>query len=506
MTNTARSIHPTTREYHLALVIAGVLSLLLGLGASPAAAQLEYCEQNGLIVFEVEDQAPNGSWVEETQYAGYAGSSYFRWAGGNQFNNPGQGVLTYTIHVTTPGDYQMRIHNHHNDPDTTQENDCWTRMDGGTWVKTYSGQNSWNWVSRFEYADNTKEPAHYELTAGTHTYQISGRSQDFRIDRVHLYLGGSPSTSQPASPTGRCGGPTPHRDLDPTSITGVFADGTFGPFEVKSGNPVTFPNPIRQNGRHLLLTDSARLMLPDITYTDQDMLLRIRSGIPEASWIGVILRAADENADFGTSGGTQSMVYLQKQSGTGRVRVNIHDGTGTVFFGPYFPLAVVDSDTRGTNMRITTTGDTVQCTLNGFDALSGGYTGIANPALGGLTSIRSNISAANPGQIGIDYCLIREAGSIPDVYFDANGKLWVSALEDDLLVQPTWQPATFAFHHDAFSLNLSSFLSLVFPYLDSKASDQDHFVLGVIDSGLVLPVGSSNVLEYQAQTEGGYQP
>jgi hypothetical protein len=46
----------------------------------------------------------------------------------------------------------------------------------------------------------------------------------------------------------------------------------------------------------------------------------------------------------------------------------------------------------------------------------------------------------------------------------------------------------------------------VFPYLDSKDSDQDHFVLGVIDSGLALPVASSNVLEYKGQKEGGFQP
>jgi hypothetical protein len=101
---------------------------------------------------------------------------------------------------------------------------------------------------------------------------------------------------------------------------------------------------------------------------------------------------------------------------------------------------------------------------------------------------------------------VREAGSIPDVYFDADGKLWISALEDDLLVQPTWQPETFVFHHEAYDLGLPAFIAGLFPYLDSKDSDADHFVLGVIDSGLALPAGSSNVLEYKGQSEGEYQP
>lgn len=323
---------------------------------------------------------------------------------------------------------------------------------------------------------------------------------------MHFFQGGSPNTSQPASPTGRCGGPTPHRDLNPRSVTGVFADGTFGPFEVRSGNPVTLPNVARQTGRHLSLSDTARLALPDRTYTDQEILLAIRSGMPDTSWLGVILRAADDDTDFAAPGGTQSMIFLQKQAATGQVRVNVHDGTTTAFTGPWIPQALVDSDARGMIWRITTTGDTIECTLNGFDVMGGGYTGIPNPAAGGYTSLRSNFSGGSTGAIGIDYCLIRAAGDIPDVYFDATGKLWLSALEDNLLLAPTWQPDTFAFHHEAFSLGLTAFLSGVMPFLDSKDSDEDHFLLGVVDSGLALPAGTDNVLEYKGQREGGYQP
>ncbi len=486
-----------------ALALAGTFVL-----APVVPAQLEYCEDDGLIVFEVEDEAPAGNWVEETQFAGFAGSSYYRWNGGDQFNNPGLGVLTYQIYVTTPGDYQMRIHNHHNDPDSTMENDCWTRMDGSTWVKTYSGQNGWNWISRFEFSNGFKEPAHYDLTEGLHTFQISGRSQNFRIDRVHFFLSGNPlSTSIPASPLGRCDAPPAHPDNNPASITAVFADGTLGPLQTKSGTPVTLPNPGGQPGRHLALTGNERLVVPDVTYTDQELLLRVRrASLPLGGWIGLVMRAADEEVDFSAPGGTQCMVYLQRSAATGQVRVNVHDGTGTVLIGGWFTLAALDPDARNINMRVTTSGDTVQCRLNGMDALNGGYTGIQDPAGGGFTSLRANVSAGNPGTIGVDYLLVRNAGEIPDLYFDADGRMWMSAVEEDLIVLPTWQPGSFLFEHDAFMLGLPGFASIVFPFLDYQLNDNDHFVLGVVDSGLALPVGSSNVFEYKGQREGEFQP
>jgi hypothetical protein len=485
------------------------LSLIGGIGAGDLNAQLEYCEEDGLLVHEIEDQAPTGGWVEETLmpgFSGYGGASYFRWAGGDHFNSPGHGTLTYTLNIRTAGDYQMRLHNHHNDPDSTQENDCWTRMDGGTWVKTYSSQNNWNWVSRFEYSNGTKETAHFNLNEGLHTFQISGRSQNFRIDRAHFFLSGNPTTTSfPPSPTGPCDGPRPHPEQNPHSITAVFSDGTLGPLEAKLGNPVTLPNPV-MNGRYLAFTDNSRLVLPDVTYTDQEILLKIRKGMPVASWVGAIVRASGEDIDFATAGDSQTMIYMQRKAGEGRVQVNVHDGASPVFSGASFPLAEINVETDDVDMHITISGDTVQCTLNGLDALSGGYAGISEPALGGITSIRGHFSPGNPGTIGIDYGLMRKAGDIPDLHFDADGKLWMSALEDNLLVLPTWAPSSFGFHHDAFLLGLPSFVSIVFPYFDYVRSDDDHFVLGVVESGLALPADSSNVFDYKGQSEGEYQP
>ncbi len=482
------------------------LALALGLGVSAASAQLEYCEDNGLVIFEVEDVAPAGGWVEETQHSGFAGTSYFRWNGGDLFNNPGSGKLTYTLDITTPGDYEMRIHNHHNDPDSTMENDCWTRMDGGTWVKTYSGQNGWNWRSRFEYSNGNKEDAHFNLTAGQHTFEISGRSQNFRIDRVHFFLSGDPTDiNLPVSSQGNCNGPTAHPDANPTSVTAVFSDSSTAQFQTLSGTPITLPN-TNMVGRHLALSDSSQLVLPGRVYNDQEALLRVRPGMPLGSWVGLVLRAENETDDFGTFGGTQSMVYVQRNAGNGQVRVNVHDGNTTVYFGSFFSLGELDPTFRSINMRISTVGDTVFCRLNGLDAIPGGYTGIADPAAGGYTSLRNSIAPTAPGVIGIDYCLVREAGDIPDLYFDGGGHLWMSALEDNLIIPPTWQPGTFVFQHEAFMLALPGFSSIVFPFLDYTDSGDDHFVIGVVASGLGLPSGSDNRFEYKGQSEGDYQP
>jgi len=490
------------------VLLAAAVLCIVAWSAPRVAAQV-FCGESGLVVMQVESAPLAGSWAAETAVGGFTGSSYYRWAGANQFNSPGQGTLSYSFTVTTPGDYSLRLRNHHDHPDSTQENDCWTRLDGGTWVKTYSGTaGTWTWATRFEYADGFKENAHYELAAGSHVFQISGRSQDFRIDRVHLYLEGTPGatdSNQPQSPTGPCGAPRPHPAHVPTSLTAVFADGTLGGLQAAVGTPVVLPNPGGRPGQHLSFDGSERVVLPGVTYEDQEVLVRVRKGMPQGSWIGVLLRAPSEAADF-AGPGPQTLVFMQREIGAGRAKVFVHDGAGIVAQGPWFDLAQLNVGADDVTFRVSTSGNSVDCTLSGLPALGGGFTGIDDPPGGGYTSLRTTINPAFPGTIGVDYCLLRRAGDLPDLRFDADGKLWISALETDLLLPGTWQPASFAFQHDAYLLDLASFLAIVFPALDYVGSDADHFVLGVVDSGLALPVGSSNVLQYKAQLEGAFQP
>lgn len=159
-------------------------------------------ETGGRVVIEVERCAPSGDWKSETSLEGFSGSSYYTWRGPDLFGAPGRGVLGYSFTVGRAGVYHLRIRNRHDDADSTLHNDCFTRMDGGTWIKTYSStRGQWTWNTNHEDGE-TKAPAKFALSAGVHVLELSGRSSRFSIDRIHLYReGAADEASPPPSPT-----------------------------------------------------------------------------------------------------------------------------------------------------------------------------------------------------------------------------------------------------------------------------------------------------------------
>ncbi|MCB9896902.1 MAG: hypothetical protein H6825_02745 [Planctomycetes bacterium] len=104
----------------------------------PAASAQDFCEQDGLVVIQVESTPPAPGWAAETISSGYTGSSYYRWDGGNQFSTPGVGTLSYAFNIEHAGSYSLRIRNKFTSATPSEGNDCWTRIDGGTWTKTVS--------------------------------------------------------------------------------------------------------------------------------------------------------------------------------------------------------------------------------------------------------------------------------------------------------------------------------------------------------------------------------
>ena len=143
---------------------------------------------NGVVIMEVEAVPPAGDWVEETIFSGFGGESYYRWNGNNFFGSAGQGILTYRFRVDTPGDYIIRVHCRVDGNDPSEKNDVWARLDGHAWEKLFynigsGGLGRWTFNPRYE--DDGDFPIHF-LSAGEHTWQFSGRSTDFKIDRVHV--------------------------------------------------------------------------------------------------------------------------------------------------------------------------------------------------------------------------------------------------------------------------------------------------------------------------------
>lgn len=163
-------------------------ALIVCLYATGLAETPSFEDRDGIIVFEVESVRPeNGQWKGETALDGYTGKGYYTWRGKDLFNTPGQGVLAYRLWVHKGGTYKLRIHNRHDFEDRTEQNDCWTKLDDGEWVKTFSSRRGqWTWHTHHEYGHEHKEAASYKLTPGQHVFYISGRSKGFSIDRVHL--------------------------------------------------------------------------------------------------------------------------------------------------------------------------------------------------------------------------------------------------------------------------------------------------------------------------------
>jgi len=206
--------------------------------ATPSFAQTcTFEDQGNLVVMEIESAPDTGQWVLETSHPGYTGSGYYRWTGGNYFGSPGNGVMTYTFTVEEGGFWQFRVRNFHTNPDDTLENDCWSRMDGGPWKKTYSNGtgtvNNWNYVTRFEEADGSHPTAKFSLSPGVHTLEISARSNNYSIDRMHLYRAMTVSEGEdPASPESPCAGQslgTIYCETNPNSTGSgaeIFASGS----------------------------------------------------------------------------------------------------------------------------------------------------------------------------------------------------------------------------------------------------------------------------------------
>ncbi|MDA3960267.1 MAG: hypothetical protein PF961_05725 [Planctomycetota bacterium] len=199
------------------------LALVAALTVSVGAAEPVFWERDGIVVFEAESCPASGAWSVDREVAGFTGQAYYRWGGPNNMRNAGGGVLSYRIRIVTPGTYHLRIRNYHDHEDSTLENDCFTRMDGGEWVKTFSSKRAeWTWRSNHEFNHGSKPPAKYDLSAGEHLFEISGRSHGFAIDRIHLYRDGLKGEDETLAET-RAGPAMPELGAAPRVAKAWFA-------------------------------------------------------------------------------------------------------------------------------------------------------------------------------------------------------------------------------------------------------------------------------------------
>lgn len=144
-----------------------------------------YLEQNGQITFEFEELSTSGAWVIENSIPGFVGSGYIRWNGPDYFGTPGNGVFKVDLQVSQPGEYFLNLRNLHNNPQSDLENDVWVRVNGGSWIKVFSWDNSqgWNCASSMELSHGNTPAAKFDLVNGFNRVEFSARSFNFRLDR-----------------------------------------------------------------------------------------------------------------------------------------------------------------------------------------------------------------------------------------------------------------------------------------------------------------------------------
>jgi len=180
---------------------------LLAFAAAPAA-QADggvFVEQNGLVAIHMESNPPSG-WTLSTSTPGWTGDGYFRWNGPNLFQQPGaQGVFAYDVLISTPGTYTLFLRNRHDDPNPTEHNDVWVKVDNGAWEKVFSnGYTSLPYVGHWSWESRTEHPgfpqATYYLSPGQHRINFSARSYGFKMDRVHLALPNAPNANNVNAP------------------------------------------------------------------------------------------------------------------------------------------------------------------------------------------------------------------------------------------------------------------------------------------------------------------
>jgi hypothetical protein len=194
-------------------------TLLVLLAAQAVPTDAVALESDGVVLLEVESAPVAPDWKAETSLQGFTGASYYTWTGPDLFGGPGKGVLRYVFRVRQEGVWHLRIRNRHDFEDSTLQNDCFTRMDGGAWVKTFSSaRGAWVWNTNHELPSG-KPPASYVLSPGEHVLELCGRSKGFSIDRLALYRDGQEKAaldpSRPPTPSLHAAmtGPGPYAKL-----------------------------------------------------------------------------------------------------------------------------------------------------------------------------------------------------------------------------------------------------------------------------------------------------
>jgi len=164
------------------------------------ASSAPFQERDGLVVMEAEsvDDLVD-PWVEESNVDGFTGTGFLRFTGNRDAGGDPVGRLSFPFSIARGGTYRLAIHGYKPQVGTRTDlsNDCYTKLvpypAGGHQAedtKMYLGGNradTWGWAKKHEPSTHFYVKTRYELTPGDYALEVSGRSRNFRIDRIVLF-------------------------------------------------------------------------------------------------------------------------------------------------------------------------------------------------------------------------------------------------------------------------------------------------------------------------------
>jgi hypothetical protein len=190
----------------------------LGSGCDASNSPI-FSETNGLLLVEFEQASFGENWKLINDLSNSTGDGYMRWEGEDQFGNPGQGLTTFQLNISTTGTYRFVWRSAVTEGDNpTEANDSWLRFadadnfygeknngslvypnglgksptpEGASkdgWFKVYRSGDplDFKWQSRT--SDNDAHNIYITFNSpGTYTMEVSGRSHGHAIDKFVMF-------------------------------------------------------------------------------------------------------------------------------------------------------------------------------------------------------------------------------------------------------------------------------------------------------------------------------
>ncbi|MEM7109045.1 MAG: hypothetical protein AAF519_12530, partial [Bacteroidota bacterium] len=170
-------------------------------------SNLLFSEENDFVLVEFEDADFEGDWQLVNDLSNATGRGYMLWEGDNFFGQPGNGLATYRLNISSPGLYRFIWRSAVKEGDNgTEANDTWLRFadaddfygeksngslvfprgtgktpnpEGASsdgWFKVYRSGNDLDFKWQSNTSDNDAHPIFVQFdNAGTYTMEVSGR-------------------------------------------------------------------------------------------------------------------------------------------------------------------------------------------------------------------------------------------------------------------------------------------------------------------------------------------